>query len=176
MVKTYPHVWKRKKYLHTGRNHRCYGYVINSAFHSKKILVWLFNVFFLKKNISLVLFVSARDHARSSTFEPLLTATSPLICYTAVFRVVTQRHVCGEERYVTTLKTAVYPDYLSATATFLADSVVSASLPKVAVVETFNCISLTGFGYNQPRRNFSTGVYKIITTDLLYLKCTENGK
>ena len=107
VVKKYPHAWKRKKYLHTGRNHRCYGYVINSAFHSKKILVWLFNVFFLKKNISLVLFVSARDHAISSTFEPLLTATSPLVCYTAVFRVVTQRHVCGEERCVTTLKTAV---------------------------------------------------------------------
>ena len=73
-------------------------------------------------------------------------------------------------------KNGCVADYLSATATFLADSVVSASLPKVAVVETFNCISLTGFGYNQPRRNFSTGVYKIITTDLLYLKCTENGK
>ena len=107
VVKTHPHAWKRKKYLHTGRNHRCYGYVIDSAFHSKKILVWLFNVFFLKKNISLVLSVSARDHAISSTFEPLLTATSPLVCYTAVFRVVTQRHVCGEERCVTTLKTAV---------------------------------------------------------------------
>ena len=43
-------------------------------------------------------------------------------------------------------------------------------------METFNCISLTEFGYNQRRRNFSTGVCKIIKTDLLYLKCTENGK
>ena len=30
-----------------------------------------------------------------------------VVCYTAVFRVVTQRSSCGEERRVTTLKTAV---------------------------------------------------------------------
>ena len=150
VVKTlYPHTWKRKEgYLHTGRNHRCYGYIINSAFHNKKILVWFFNVFFLVKNISLVLFVSSRDHAISSTFEPLLTTTSP------------QQSL------------------------FLVDSVVSTSLQrplssvpnKVAVMYRFNCISLTRFGYNQRRRNFSSGVCKIIITDLLYLKRTENGK
>ena len=39
-----------------------------------------------------------------------VTLTTPLlVCYTAVFRVVTQRSspLCGEERFVTTLKIAV---------------------------------------------------------------------
>ena len=36
----------------------------------------------------------------------LPTTTNKLVCYTAVFRVVTQRSVSGEERCVTTLKTA----------------------------------------------------------------------
>ena len=162
-----------------------------SSYRKKSPMLWLhnkqclsrqeniglvFQFFFVQKNISLVLFASSRDHAISSTFEPLLTATSPLVCYTAVFRVVTQRHGCEEERCVTTLKTAVQQTTSPQQPLFLADSVVSASLPKVAVVETFNRISLTEFGYNQQRRNFPNGVRKIITTDLLYLKCTENGK
>ena len=36
-----------------------------------------------------------------------MSSTRKLVCYTAVFSVVTQRSSSGEERCVTTLKTAV---------------------------------------------------------------------
>ena len=56
--------------------------------------------------LSVFLFSSCSAMARIWLGRPVLLFGRTLVCYTAVFSVVTQR--CGEERCVTTLKTAVW--------------------------------------------------------------------
>ena len=36
----YLHMWKMTCYLHMWKYHRCYDYIINRAFHTKKLLQW----------------------------------------------------------------------------------------------------------------------------------------
>ena len=36
----YLHMWKKTCYLHIWKFHRCYVYIINGAFHTKKLLKW----------------------------------------------------------------------------------------------------------------------------------------
>ena len=91
---------KTKGYLHTGRNHHCYGYMINSAFHSKKILVWVFNVFFLvEKYFTRPLRIFARPcnilYIRASTNDHL-SATATFLGGQCCFSLSPQGGCCGD--------------------------------------------------------------------------------
>ena len=91
---------KTKGYLHTGRNHHCYGYMINSAFHSKKILVWFFNVFFLvEKYFTRPLRIFARPcnilYIRASTNDHL-SATATFLGGQCCFSLSPQGGCCGD--------------------------------------------------------------------------------